>query len=182
MEMLLATSCCIIFTNCQSGNKCKDLRQLAMLNFLYSTGCRISEMCNANLSDLDMENHTIKILGKGNKWNIVYLSPRCTMTLRKYLLTRSDNDESLFVTQRAPHRVIRKGVEKEFRELSDKCGFGFDITPHTLRRSMATHCIAKGMTVAEVQKILNHSNINTTMTYAHINVDDLKNTYLRCSA
>lgn len=163
--------------------KATNLRNKAIIEFLYSTGCRVSEMCNANRSDIDFENGRVTVLGKGKKYRNVYLSSRCKSVLREYLNIRVDKDAALFVS--IPQRFGRtenigevsrlksSGVEVMLRELGKKCGIE-NVHPHRFRRTAATLALKRGMPIEQVQKMLGHESIETTTIYAQSNMEDVQ--------
>lgn len=154
---------------------CKDERDKALIEFLYSTGCRVSEVCNVKISDIDFKNKTCLILGKGNKYRTVYINAKCELALDRYLKSREDNTEYLFVSVRKPHNQLHKsGMEAIVKKIVNRTDLEKNITPHMFRHTMATTALQNGMTVPEVQKILGHTNIETTMIYVKTDDEELK--------
>lgn len=155
---------------------CRDVRDRALVEFLYSTGVRVSEIVNIKIADVNFDRNEIVVLGKGNKHRKVYLSDSAKYYLQKYLATRKDKSPELFVCLRAPHKVITKpGIEKRIRELGVLAKLNKPLTPHLFRHTCATNLLRKGMKMNEIQAILGHENITTTMVYAKNNDEDIKN-------
>lgn len=156
---------------------CNELRDLAIIDMLYSTGIRVGELVNIDISDVNFEERECVVYGKGNKERKVYFDARTKLHLQNYLNNRNDNNEALFVTLDKPHERLKiSGVEVRLRNLGKK----FDINkvhPHKFRRSMATKAIDKGMPIEQVQKLLGHQQIDTTMHYAMVNQNNVKNSH-----
>lgn len=162
----------------------KSLRNKAIIEFLYSTGCRVSEMCNADYSDVDFETGKVTVLGKGNKYREVYLSSRCKAVLKEYLNSREDTLPALFVSNPENFgngslkgypkgRLSPSGVECMLRALGKKCGID-NVHPHRFRRTAATLALKRGMPIEQVQKMLGHESIETTTIYAQSNMSDVQ--------
>lgn len=153
---------------------CSVPRDLAIIDLLYSTGIRVGELVNLNIDDIDFEQRECIVLGKGDKERKVYFDAKSKIHLQKYIQSRTDNNPALFVTLDAPFdRLKISGVEIRLRELGRKTNIG-RIHPHKFRRTMATRAIDKGMPIEQVQKILGHSQIDTTMQYAIVNQGNVK--------
>lgn len=158
-------------------DNCKEKRDLAIIDLLYSTGIRVGELVNLNISDIDLEGRECVVYGKGDKERRVYFDAKAKVHLKEYIDTRSDNNEALFVTLDAPHdRLNISGVEIRLRNLGRKLEMD-KIHPHKFRRSMATRAIDKGMPIEQVQKILGHSQIDTTMQYAMVSQNNVKTSH-----
>ena len=156
---------------------CECIRDLAMVDLLYSTGVRVGELVNLNIRDIDFEDRECVVFGKGNKERKVYFDAKAKLHLQKYLDTRDDDNEALFVSLDAPHNRLQiSGVEIRIRQLGRKQNLT-RIHPHKFRRSMATRAIDKGMPIEQVQKILGHSQIDTTMQYAIVNQNNVKSSH-----
>jgi len=156
---------------------CECIRDLAMVDLLYSTGVRVGELVNLNIGDIDFEDRECVVFGKGNKERKVYFDAKAKLHLQKYLDTRDDDNEALFVSLDAPHNRLQiSGVEIRIRQLGRKQNLA-RIHPHKFRRSMATRAIDKGMPIEQVQKILGHSQIDTTMQYAIVNQNNVKSSH-----
>lgn len=156
---------------------CQCSRDLAMIDLLYSTGIRVGELVNLNISDVDFEARECVVFGKGDKERKVYFDAKAKLHLLNYLNKRNDDNPALFVTLDAPHdRLKISGVEIRIRTLGRKLNMG-KIHPHKFRRTMATRAIDKGMPIEQVQKILGHSQIDTTMQYAIVNQTNVKTSH-----
>lgn len=156
---------------------CQCSRDLAMIDLLYSTGIRVGELVNLNISDVDFEARECVVFGKGDKERKVYFDAKAKLHLLNYLNKRNDDNPALFVTLDAPHdRLKISGVEMRIRTLGRKLNMG-KIHPHKFRRTMATRAIDKGMPIEQVQKILGHSQIDTTMQYAIVNQTNVKTSH-----
>ena len=156
---------------------CSELRDIAMLDLLYSTGIRVGELVNLDIKDVNFEQRECVVFGKGDKERRVYFDAKAKIHLKRYLTSRTDNNPALFVTLGAPHNRLKiSGVEIRIRELGRSLGLD-RIHPHKFRRTMATRAIDKGMPIEQVQKILGHSQIDTTMQYAIVNQNNVKNAH-----
>lgn len=155
-------------------DSCKCKRDLAIVDLLYSTGIRVGELVNLNISDVDFEARECVVFGKGGKERKVYFDAKSKLHLQAYLSSRVDDNEALFVTLDAPHdRLKISGVEIRMRSMGRSNNLT-RIHPHKFRRTMATRAIDKGMPIEQVQKILGHSQIDTTMQYAMVNQSNVK--------
>lgn len=156
---------------------CSCVRDLAMIDLLYSTGIRVGELVNLNVADLDFEARECIVFGKGGKERRVYFDAKSKLHLQNYIRSRKDQNPALFVTLDAPFdRLKISGVEIRLRQL----GRFVDVArvhPHKFRRTMATRAIDKGMPIEQVQKILGHSQIDTTMQYAMVNQANVKTSH-----
>ena len=156
---------------------CRCKRDLAMIDLLYSTGIRVGELVNLNISDVDFEARECVVFGKGGKERRVYFDAKSKLHLQKYIESRTDENEALFVSLDAPHNRLKiSGVEIRIRMLGRSVNLS-KIHPHKFRRTMATRAIDKGMPVEQVQKILGHSQIDTTMQYAMVNQSNVKSSH-----
>lgn len=156
---------------------CQCPRDLAMIDLLYSTGIRVGELVNLNISDVDFEARECVVFGKGDKERRVYFDAKAKLHLLNYLSERKDNNPALFVTLDAPYdRLKISGVEIRIRTLGRKLNME-KIHPHKFRRTMATRAIDKGMPIEQVQKLLGHSQIDTTMQYAIVNQTNVKTSH-----
>lgn len=160
---------------------CGNLRDTALVNFMLSTGCRISEITALNIVDLDLERGECIVLGKGNKERTVYLNEVAVMTIREYLAMRRDSCEALFVSLKKKQRLNPGGVRAMLKKLSAKAGVE-NVHPHRFRRTLITQLLRNGMQIHEVAIIAGHEKVDTTMKYFHINKDQIKNSYQRYSA
>jgi len=153
---------------------CPKIRDLAMIDILYSTGMRVGELVNLDIDDIDFNERQCIVRGKGNKERQVYFDARTKLHLRKYVDSRKDNNPALFVTLDRPHERLKiSGVEIRLRELGRRLNIE-RVHPHKFRRSMATRAIDKGMPIEQVQKLLGHQQIDTTMHYAMVNQNNVK--------
>lgn len=160
-------------------DNCTCLRDLAMIDLLYSTGIRVGELVGLNKSDIDFEERECIVYGKGDKERRVYFDAKAKLHLQNYLRSRTDSNPALFVTLDAPYERLKiSGVEIRVRELGRKLNIE-KIHPHKFRRTMATRAIDKGMPIEQVQKILGHSQIDTTMQYAIVNQNNVKTSHRR---
>jgi len=160
-------------------DSCSCKRDLAMIDLLYSTGIRVGELVNLNISDVDFEARECVVFGKGGKERKVYFDAKSKLHLQAYLSSRVDDNEALFVTLDAPYdRLKISGVEIRMRSLGRSNNLT-RIHPHKFRRTMATRAIDKGMPIEQVQKILGHSQIDTTMQYAMVNQGNVKASHRR---
>lgn len=152
-------------------------RDLAIIDVLASTGMRVGELCKLNRNDIDFENLECVVLGKGDKERIVYFDARAKVHLQKYLNSRDDNNPALFVSLLKPHKRLEvSGVEARLRQLGKALNIN-KIHPHKFRRTLATKAIDKGMPVEQLQTLLGHNQINTTMEYAIVNQSNVKNSH-----
>lgn len=153
---------------------CRDSRDRAIVDFLLTTGCRISEVCALDRSDIDFNHLEVKVLGKGDKERVVYITEVAAASLKQYLAERTDNNPCLFYSQRG--RLTPGGFRAMLNRLSRVSGVR-NVHPHRFRRTLATNLIKHGMPIQEVSKILGHSKLDTTMTYVYIAAEDVKNSY-----
>lgn len=153
---------------------CRTLRDLAMIDLLASTGMRVGELVHLNRADIDFANRECIVFGKGAKERTVYFDARTKLHLRNYLNSRTDTNKALFVSLDAPHhRLNISGVEIRLRKLGRQLHLD-RVHPHKFRRTMATMAIDKGMPIEQVQVLLGHSKIDTTMHYAMVNQSNVK--------
>ena len=156
---------------------CKELRNLAIIDMLNSTGMRVGELVNLDIADVDFEERECVVLGKGDKERIVYFDARTKLHLRKYLNTRTDRNPALFVSIRNPHkRLLAGGVEIMLKKMGEQCDV-HHVHPHKFRRTMATTAIDKGMPIEQVQKLLGHEKIDTTLHYAMVKQSNVKSAH-----
>lgn len=156
---------------------CETPRELAIIETLYSTGCRVSELAAIKKSDIDWQTKSVHLFGKGKKHRYSFLNAKSEVALKVYLATRDDDCEYLFATIRKPHRKLSKdGIEKIVRVIAKRCSGNVNkkITPHVLRHTTATLALKRGMSIEEISKLLGHENLETTMIYANSSVDDIK--------
>lgn len=159
---------------------CGSLRDLALIDLLASTGMRVGELVNLNRNDINFNERECLVLGKGDKQRIVYFDARTKVHLGQYLQERTDGDPALFVSLNAPYkRVSIGGIESRLRGMGKQLGLQ-RIHPHKFRRTMATNAIAKGIPIEQVQKLLGHEKIETTMHYAMVDQSNVKQSHRRC--
>ena len=160
---------------------CTKPKERALLEFFFSTGCRVSEVVNINISDIDFINKVLKVTGKGDKDRIVCLNAKAILALEKYLETRIDENDALFVSERSPYQRLKKeALEKIIRTLGEKAEVGRRVYPHLIRHTTATFLLRHGMPLEEVQDYLGHENINTTRIYAKSDRDSMINSFKKC--
>lgn len=158
----------------QMRSACEDARERAIVDLLTSSGIRISECVGLNIADVDLDKREFSVYGKGGKWRTAYMDAKAVVSIRKYISTRNDDCEALFVSKRRPYkRITTAAVRRCLHGLTEKSGVQ-DIIPHRFRHTMATTAINKGMPVESVQAVLGHSEISTTMRYAHVANDKVK--------
>jgi len=154
---------------------CDSTRDKAILCFLLSTGCRISETCALNKDDINFEKLECIVLGKGGKERTVYFDNVTAMLLKRYFAERTDNSEALFVG-RGTDRMKPGGIRKKLHQLGEKANVE-NVHPHRFRRTLATTLIDHGMSIQEVATILGHEKIDTATTYIYVNIENVKNAY-----
>ena len=156
---------------------CDNLRDLAMIDLLASTGIRVGELVKLNRSDVDFENRECIVFGKGNKERKVYFDARTKIHLQRYLAERSDENDALFVSLLNPfERLQISGVEIRLRKIGRELNFQ-KVHPHKFRRTLATMAIDKGMPIEQVQQLLGHQSIDTTLQYAMVNQNNVKESH-----
>lgn len=150
------------------------MRDLAIIDMLASTGIRVGELVKLNRNDVDFENRECIVLGKGNKQRRVYFDARTKIHLQNYLKSRTDDNDALFVSLQKPfNRLLISGVEIRLRELGKKLELN-KVHPHKFRRTLATMAIDKGMPIEQVQQLLGHQSVDTTLQYAMVNQNNVK--------
>lgn len=155
-------------------DNCVELRDLAIVDMLASTGMRIGEMVLLNKVDINFNERECVVFGKGDKERVVYFDARTKIHLRNYINSRSDNDPALFVTLRAPHTRIKiGGIESRLREIGRSLEIE-KVHPHKFRRTLATMAIDKGMPIEQLQQLLGHKRIDTTLQYAMVKQSNVK--------
>ena len=185
------------------GDSFWKMRDRAVLETLYSTGCRISELVALNLSDVDLKNRMARVMGKGSKERNVFLGDAAVAALRDYMtlrgihvkagsdtdtvragtarqgaLPRADAVRALFLNQRGG-RITDRGVRFILGEYLARANFGKRVTPHTFRHSFATHLLDRGADIRAVQELLGHASLSTTQVYTHVGLEKLKKVYRR---
>jgi len=157
---------------------CENYRDKAMIELFYSTGCRLSEMVNLKISDIDFTSKEVHLFGKGSKHRTSYLNAKAEYMLKKYFELERPKDsisDSVFVIFRKPYNEMHKGsIYARVKAIQKRSGIERSLFPHLLRHTMATDALNRGMNVAEVKEILGHENLDTTMIYAKISHDSVK--------
>jgi len=155
-------------------DNCTNARDLAIVDMLATTGMRVGELVGLDIADIDLQERECIVTGKGNKQRPVYFDARAKLHLQTYLDSRTDDCPALFVSLDATAtRLSIGGIETRLRNLGKECGVP-RVHPHKFRRTLATHAIDKGMPVEQVQKLLGHARIDTTMHYAMVNQNNVK--------
>lgn len=158
------------------------LRQKALLELLYSTGCRLEEVEQMKKQDIDWQTLQIRVIGKGNKERIVYINADCKVHLRKYLMSRLDESDAVFVTERKPIKFMgKRAIQREIDVIAGQSGLQLNVFPHLLRHTMATHLLNSGMSLNILQQILGHDDPSTTLVYAELDNNTVENEYRKYS-
>lgn len=159
---------------------CITSKEKALFEIMESTACRISEITNIKLEDINFSDRSILVTGKGNKQRIVYFSSRAKLCINKYLLERKGDSNYLFISDRAPYKnVTSRSLQKIIHNIQIRSGVEERVYPHKFRRTQATHLLNSGMSLQGVQKFLGHESPETTQRYAQISQENLKNEYKR---
>lgn len=155
-------------------DSCQNIRDLAIIDMLASTGMRVGEMVLLNREDINFSERECVVFGKGDKERIVYFDARTKLHLQDYLASRTDDNPALFVTLRAPHaRLQIGGIEHRLREMGKRLNIS-KVHPHKFRRTLATMAIDKGMPIEQLQRLLGHQRIDTTLQYAMVKQSNVK--------
>lgn len=155
-------------------DNCKELRDLAIIDMLASTGMRVGEMVLLNRDDINFTERECVVFGKGDKERIVYFDARAKLHVQEYLDSRIDDNPALFVTLKAPHgRIQIGGIEHRLREIGKRLNIQ-KVHPHKFRRTLATMAIDKGMPIEQLQRLLGHQRIDTTLQYAMVKQNNVK--------
>lgn len=158
---------------CKIKMACQDIRETAMVNLFLATGLRISELSNIKLSDVSWDTGKIDVIGKGNKPRSVYMTDSCRYILKLYLGKRTRKSDYLFCADIMPHnKLSNSGIRKILHTIGDRCGV--DFVAHMLRHTFATHAANHGMDIQVLQKILGHNSLDTTMIYAHVDSEHIR--------
>jgi len=158
---------------------CQSILEHALVEFMYTTGCRIGEVHRLNRNAMDWENRSCIVLGKGNKEREVYFSIKAAIWLKKYLASRKDTDMALFVTERAPHRMSIAQIRYVIKRVARQSEVEANVYPHKLRHSYATHLLNNGAPMEGIQTLLGHQKLETTMLYAQLSGPRRKEIYSR---
>ena len=146
---------------------CSTKRETAIIEMLYSTGCRVSELAGVKLTDVDWSAHSVSLLGKGNKTRTSYINAKAEVAIKEYLKDRRYQSDYLFCNDRLGTPMKKDNIERIVRNIAGKSGIqGKHISPHVLRHTTATQAMRSGMPVQDIQQLLGHANISTTMIYA----------------
>lgn len=153
----------------QLRDSCKTLREHALVELFFATGCRLSEINQLNRQDIDWDRKAVTVFGKGSKEREVYFGAKAAIWLRRYLDGRTDNNPALFVTAKRPIiRLSNHQIEWVFGRIADRCGLKSKVTPHRLRHTLATQLLNQGAPLVVVQTLLGHEKPSTTQLYAHL--------------
>jgi len=159
---------------------CDTKRERALVEVLYSTGCRLSELRHLKREEINQIDQSIRVIGKGDKERVVYLSEKSYYHLRRYLETRKDDCEYLFVTERKPYRILKsRSVQDIVDKIEKRAGAKITVTPHVFRHSFATLAVNQGADLVDVQHLLGHSQPSTTMIYATVSEERKKQAHRR---
>jgi site-specific recombinase XerD len=162
---------------------CETLRERALIEVMYSTGCRLSEITAMKKADINIQEMSLRVIGKGDKERVVYLSFKALHHLRKYLKSRTDDCEALFVTERAPiRRLENRGVQTVVSKIEARANLSKKLTPHVFRHTFATLAMENGADIADVQHLLGHENPATSQIYAVVSEERKKHAHKRFHA
>lgn len=160
----------------------KTLRQKALLELLYSTGCRLEEVEQMKKQDIDWQRLQIRVIGKGNKERVVYINATCQVHLKKYFTSRLDDCDSVFVTERKPIKYLgRRGIQREMNKITKQSGLKINVYPHLIRHTFATHMLNNGMSLTVLQEIMGHDSSETTLVYSKMSTASIEHEYRKCS-
>lgn len=157
---------------------CKTLRERALVEVFYATGCRLSEVSRMNRSDIDWQGMSYRVIGKGDKERKVFFSHKAFYHLKKYLMQRSDNEDALFATERRPYRrVSNRAIQREIKIIANRSGLKKSIHPHVLRHTFATDLLNNGADLAAVQALMGHEDPSTTLVYTNLTDERKRQTH-----
>lgn len=161
---------------------CRTKREKAIVEMLYSTGCRVTELERLNISDINFETKEVTLFGKGSKHRTSYLNAKAEVSLKDYLNSRTDDNPALFVYERKPYGRLKKaGIEFMIRKMMERTsGVTTHVTPHIFRHTTATTALDRGMSIVDVSRLLGHTRVETTMEYITTNSDSVKNNHHNC--
>lgn len=161
---------------------CQTKREKAIIEVLYSTACRVSELSALDISDVDFETKEVTLLGKGNQYRTSFLNAKAEVALKDYLDGRTDDNEALFVYQKEPYdRLAKSGIENIVKNIMSRTSdMNVHVTPHIFRHTTATTALNRGMNIADVSKFLGHKSIATTMEYITTNLNSIKEEHKTC--
>lgn len=156
---------------------CKTYREKALIEFLVSTGCRLSEVAQLRAADLNLADRSVQVTGKGDKDRVVYFSVRARLMIEEYMMQRKGGD-GLFVSSKSPYEPLKpRAIQRIVRSLSERAGLEGRVHPHLLRHTFATHALNGGMDVTVIQRLLGHEDIATTQIYAELNEEGVRHQY-----
>jgi integrase/recombinase XerD len=157
---------------------CINIREESLIEFLISSGCRLSEIVGVNKSDINWYDLSLLVIGKGNKERKVYFNAKTKILLEKYIESRTDFNEALFVCSKKPYnRLGGRSVEREIKNIAERTNINKSIFPHIFRHSFATHQINAGMPLPVLQELMGHESGDTTMIYAEMSQDNVRHEY-----
>jgi len=157
---------------------CKDNRERALVEFIFATGCRVSEVVNCNIEDLNFSENSLKVIGKGDKERIVFFGDKTKVYLKKYLEDRKDSNPALFIGIKKPHnRLKKRAIELIIHDAAERAGFSKNVYPHLLRHTMATLGLQNGADLVTIQHLLGHTDPSTTQIYAQNSLENIKHEY-----
>lgn len=158
---------------------CRNYREKAMVEFLISTGCRLSEAAALGLDDLNLRDRCVSVLGKGSKRRTVYFSVRAKLMIEEYAMARRGGD-ALFASSRRPYGPLKgRAIQRALQAVGERAGIPHRVHPHLLRHTFATHALHAGMDITVIQQLLGHENVSTTQIYAEISQDVVRHQYER---
>jgi integrase/recombinase XerD len=161
---------------------CITDREKAITEFIYSTGCRLSECKNVDVAHINWHERTLLVIGKGNKEREVCFSVKAKVLMKRYLLSRRGDCEALFITSKGPiNRLGKRSIQREIKTIKIRSGLSVDIFPHIFRHSMATHCINAGMPIHILQELMGHTTVATTQIYAKTSKENIKHEFRKIS-
>lgn len=160
-------------------DSCETLRQHALIELFFATGCRLSEIRLLNRDDIDFQRGAVTVFGKGSKEREVYFGAKARIWLKRYLKSRKDDDPALFVTINKPHRLSGHAIQDEFKAVAKRCGLEAKVHPHVLRHTLATTLINQGAPLMVVQSILGHEKAESTLRYAVLSGEARQREYKR---
>ena len=153
---------------------CENERDLAIIEFLYSSAVRVSELIKLDVTDIGWDSNDVIVLGKGNKEREVYINAKTNLHLKNYLDKRNDSNPALFVSLRKPYkRLTKSGIEYILKRIGKKAGVK-NVHPHRFRRTSATDLLRMGMPIEQVQELLGHTKIDTTRMYCTISKEQVR--------
>ena len=156
---------------------CRGYREKALVEFLVSSGCRLSEVAQLRAADLNLADRSVQVTGKGDKDRVVYFSVRARLMIEEYMMQRKGGD-GLFVSSKSPYEPLKpRAIQRIVHSLSERAGLEGRVHPHLLRHTFATHALNGGMDVTVIQRLLGHEDIATTQIYAELNEEGVRHQY-----